>query len=62
MKEYETHNGERCTYCGRFRDANEDICECGKGIMYAIDDNDRGFYWGEMNSIDDILESKRVRQ
>lgn len=60
MRENEVHNGERCTYCGRFRDLDDDICDCGKGIGYTVDWNG-GYSWNELNCIDNILESKRVR-
>ena len=50
----------RCTYCGRIKDLDEDICECGK-VGYVVDDNDMGFYWGELNNIDNLLENKRNR-
>ena len=63
MKENNTYR-ERCTYCGRFKDSNEDTCDCGKNIGYVVDNNDRGFYWGDemqMNNIDNVLENKRVR-
>ena len=59
MKENNTY-GERCTYCGRFRNLDDEICECGKGIGYIYDNDDNGFYWGELNNVDNILESKRT--
>lgn len=60
MRENEVHNGERCTYCGRFRDLDDDICDCGKGIGYTRDWGG-DYYFGDLNCIDNILEMKRVR-
>ena len=46
-----------CTYCGKEKDYNEEICECGKGVGYSNDWNG-GYLWNELNCIDNILEDK----
>ena len=58
----ERNNGYECTYCGRLRDLDGDMCECGKGIGYVNTSNDSSFYWGDVNNIDNILEHKRPKK
>lgn len=51
----------RCIYCGRFINLDEDICDCGKGVGYVMEDKNGRFEWIGLNNIDNILEYKRAQ-
>lgn len=57
MKENNTYE-VRCTYCGSKRfDCNDGIrCNCGGEWVLEVCDN--GYFFGELNNIDNILEDK----
>lgn len=53
-----SENGLVCTYCGRDRDYNEEICECGKSVSYMSRSEEDYFYYG-YNNIDNLMIDKR---
>ena len=57
MRKRSSGNDGRCTYCGKEKDLDEEICECGKGVGYARDWNG-GYLWNGLNCIDNILIDK----